>query len=56
MNGNNCWKDAVSKEVAAILNLQCFDINSPDFKHDKEYQYVHMHWVHAFKSDLTYKA
>ena len=26
MNGNHCWKEAVAKEVAALLNLQCFDI------------------------------
>ena len=56
MNGNNRWKEAVAKEVAALLNLQCFDIQSPDFKPDNEYQYVHMHWVYAVKSDLTYKA
>ena len=55
-NGNNCWKDAVAKEVAALLHLQCFDIQSPDFKPDNKYQYVHMHWVYAVKSDLTYKA
>ena len=56
MNGNNCWKEAVTKEVAALLNLQCFDIQSPDFKPDNKYQYVHMHWVYAVKQDLTYKA
>ena len=55
-NGNNCWKDAVAKEVAALLHLQCFDIQSPDFKPDNKYQYVHMHWVYVVKSDLTYKA
>ena len=56
MNGNNRWKEAVAKEVAALLNLQCFDIQSPDFKPDNKYQYVHMHWVYAVKQDLTYKA
>ena len=56
MNGNHCWKEAVAKEVAALLNLQCFDIQSPDFKPANKYQYVHMHWVYAVKSDLTYKA
>ena len=55
-NGNNRWKDAVAKEVAALLHLQCFDIQSPDFKPDNKYQYVHMHWVYAVKSDLTYKS
>ena len=56
MNGNKRWKEAVAKEVAALLNLQCFDIQSLDFKPDNEYQYVHMHWVYTVKSDLTYKA
>ena len=56
MNNNSCWKEAVAKEVAALLNLQCFDIQSRDFKPNNEYQYVHMHWVYVVKPDLTYKA
>ena len=49
MNGNKRWKEAVAKEVAALLNLQCFDIQSLDFKPDNKYQYVHIHWVYAVK-------
>ena len=55
-NGNCKWKDAVAKEVAALLELGCFDIKSPNFKPSNDYQYVPMHWVYAVKSDLTYKA
>ena len=55
-NGNRKWQDAVAKEVAALLELGCFDVKSPNFKPPNDYQFVHMHWVYAVKNDLTYKA
>ena len=56
MNGNSQWQDAVAKEVAALLNMGCFDVLSKGCKPSKDYQYVHMHWVYAIETDLTYKA
>ena len=56
LNGNRKWKDAVAKEVAALLELGCFDVKSPNYKPPNDYQYVRMHWVYAVKVDLTYKA
>ena len=56
MNNNSKWQDAVAKEVAALLNMGCFDVQSLDYKPSDEYQYVHMHWVYTVKPDLTYKA
>ena len=55
-NGNCLWQDAVAKEVAALLELGCFDIKSLNFKPPNDYQFVRMHWVYAVKYDLTYKA
>ena len=55
-NKNTRWQDAVSKEVSALLNMECFDIQSPDYNPGDEFQYVHMHWVYCVKPDLTYKA
>ena len=56
MNKNSQWQDAVAKEVAALLDMGCFDVHSPDYKAPDEYQYVHMHWVYCVKPNLTYKA
>jgi len=56
LNGNHNWRNAVAKEIAALVELGCFDVKSPNFKPSSDYQYVRMHWVYADKSDLTYKA
>ena len=56
LNGNHNWRNAVAKEIAALLEFSCFDVKSPNFKPSNDYQYVCMHWVYAVKSDLTYKA
>ena len=30
MNKNTKWQEAVAREVAALLNMGCFDVQSPD--------------------------
>ena len=46
----------MEKEVFSLLDLQCFDIWSPDFKSSEEYEYVHIHWVYAVNKYFVYKA
>ena len=55
-NNNTRWQAAVSKEVAALLDMNCFNIQSPNYQPGDEFQYVHMHWIYCVKPDLTYKA
>jgi len=42
-NENSAWQDAVAKEVAALIDLGCFDVKSPNFKPPDDYQFVQMH-------------
>ena len=51
LNGNHNWRNAVAKEIAALVELGCFDVKSPNFKPSSDYQYVCMHWVYAVKSN-----
>jgi hypothetical protein len=54
--GNTTWQDAVSKEVGALIQHQCFDFKSPDYKPPKEYQFCRLHFVYEIKPDLRHKA
>ena len=54
--GNTLWQDAVKKEVGALIQHQCFDFRSPDYKPSKDYQYCRLHFVYEIKTDLRHKA
>ena len=54
--GNTRWQQAVEKEVGALIQHNCFDFKTPDFKPSTDYQYCRLHLVYDAKADLTYKA
>ena len=54
--GNNKWKEAIEKEIAALLFHECFEFKSPNYKPSCDYQYCHLHFVYDIKPDLTFKA
>ena len=54
--GNTLWQDAVKKEVGALIQHQCFDFRSPDYKPSKDYQFCRLHFVYEIKTDLRHKA
>ena len=55
-NKNRAWRDAVEKEVGALLLLGCFDFRAPDFKPTPDYQFCRLHFVYDIKYDLRCKA
>ena len=55
-NGNTAWQDAIKKEIGALLELECFDVQEEGYRPPEDYQYVRMHLVYAVKVDLRKKA
>ena len=56
-NGDRAWQDAVEKEIGALLNLGCFDIQvDKHYKPPRTYQYARLHLIYAVKQDLHRKA
>ena len=39
-----------------MIQHNCFDFKTPDFKLSTDYQYCRLHLVYDVKADLTYKA
>ena len=54
--GNSKWQDAVTKEVAALIQHGCFKFMPKDFKPPSDYQYCRLHFVYEVKNDLRQKA
>ncbi len=54
--GNTRWQQAVEKEVGALIQHNCFDFKTPDFKPSTDYQYCRLHLVYDVKAGLTYNA
>ncbi len=55
--GNTNWADAVSKEVAALIQHECFKfLDKSKFKPPSDYQNVRLHFVYEVKPDLRQKA
>ena len=56
-NGDHSWQEDVEKEIAALLELGCFEIQSnKKYKPPPAYQYARLHLVYAVKQDLRKKA
>ena len=53
---NTRWQQAVEKEVGALIQHQCFDFKSADYKPSADYQYCRLHLVYDIKPDLMFKA
>ena len=54
--GNTKWREAIDKEIASLLALQCFDFIDKGSKPKAGYQFVPVHMVFDVKSDGRYKA
>ena len=46
----------MKKEVGSLIQHQCFDFRSPDYKPSKDYQFCSLHFVYKIKTDLCHKA
>lgn len=55
-NGDTAWQDAIKKEIGALLELECFDVQEEGYRPPEDYQYVRMHLVYDVKVDLRKKA
>ena len=57
-NGNTLWKDAINKEINALLRLSVFEFdysNKPTNK-EENWQFAPLHLIFAVKTDLCRKA
>ena len=55
-SGTTRWQDAINKEVDALIEQDCFDFKTPNFKPATDYQFCMLHFVYDIKQDLRYKA
>ena len=55
-NGNTLWEDAIKKEVASLLAMECFEFKEPGYKPSPDYQWTKLTMVYDVKSCLTRKA
>ena len=55
-NGDNKWKEAVEKEIAALIHHNCFKFVSSNYKLSSDYQYAPMKMCYEVKNDLKRKA
>jgi hypothetical protein len=54
--GNTLWTDAIKKEVASLLALDCFTFHSPDYKPSSDYQWTKLSMIFEIKQDGRRKA
>lgn len=54
--GNTLWADAIAKEIASLLALDCFEFHSPDYKPSSEYQWTKLSMIFEVKQDGRRKA
>ncbi len=54
--GNTFWADAIRKEVASLLALDCFEFHAPDHKPSSEYQWTKLSMIFEVKQDGRRKA
>ncbi len=54
--GNAFWADAIRKEVASLLALDCFEFHAPDHKPSSEYQWTKLSMIFEVKQDGRRKA
>ena len=54
--GNTFWADAIRKEVASLLALDCFSFHAPDYKPSSEYQWTKLTMIFEVKQDGRRKA
>ena len=56
-NGNTYWKDAIEKEINALLLLDCFEFQDPSaWSPPSDYQYAPLRLIFAVKQDGRRKA
>ena len=53
---NTFWADAIRKEVASLLALDCFEFHAPDHKPSSEYQWTKLSMIFEVKQDGRRKA
>ncbi len=49
--GNTFWADAIMKEIASLLALDCFEFHIPDYKPSSEYQWTKLSMIFEVKQD-----
>ncbi|KAI2504737.1 hypothetical protein MHU86_9673 [Fragilaria crotonensis] len=49
--GNTFWADAIRKEVASLLALNCFEFHGPDYKPSSDYQWTKLSMIFKVKQD-----
>ena len=54
-NGDSKWRDAMAKEIAQLVALNCFDFHPPDFKPDKDSQEGRLTMIFEVKQDGRHK-
>ena len=54
--GNTFWADAIRKEVASLLALDCFEFHGPDYKPSSDYQWTKLSMIFEVKQDGRRKA
>ena len=55
-NGDDVWLQAIRKEVASLLALDCFEFYAPDYKPSLEYQFARLSMIFEVKQDGRRKA
>ena len=55
-NGGDVWLQAIRKEVASLLALNCFEFHAPDYKPSSEYQFAKLSMIFEEKQDGRQKA
>ena len=54
--GTTFWADAIRKEIASLLALDCFEFHAPDYKPRSEYQWTKLNMIFEVKQDGRRKA
>jgi hypothetical protein len=54
--GNTVWADAIKKEIASLLALDCFTFHSPDYKPSSDFQWTKLSMIFEVKQDGRRKA
>jgi hypothetical protein len=55
-SGDDVWLQAIRKEVASLLALDCFEFHAPDYKPNSEYQFARLTMIFEVKQDGRRKA
>jgi Reverse transcriptase (RNA-dependent DNA polymerase) len=50
-DGTTFWADAIKKEIASLLALDCFEFHSPDYKPSSDYQWTKLSMIFEVKQD-----